>query len=41
MYTKFAVYYPCRKDITIENLTELIYTKFISYFRMLQNLISD
>jgi hypothetical protein len=41
IYTKFMVYYPCRKDITIEDLAELIYTKFISYFRMPQNLISD
>jgi hypothetical protein len=35
MYTKFTVYYLCRKDITVENLTELIYTKFISHFGML------
>jgi hypothetical protein len=41
IYTKFVVYYPCRKDMTIEDLAELIYTKFISYFRMLQNLVSD
>jgi hypothetical protein len=41
IYTKFAVYYLYRKDMTIEDLTELIYTKFISYFRILQNLISD
>jgi hypothetical protein len=41
IYTKFTVYYLYRKDITIEDLIELIYTKFISYFRMLQNLISD
>jgi hypothetical protein len=41
MYTKFIVYYLYRKDITVEDLIELIYTKFISYFRMPQNLISD
>jgi hypothetical protein len=41
IYTKFAVYYPCRKDMTMEDLAELIYTKFISYFRMPQNLVSD
>jgi hypothetical protein len=41
MYTKFAVYYPCRKDMTAEDLAELIYTKFISHFGMPQNLVSD
>jgi hypothetical protein len=41
IYTKFIVYYLCRKDITAENLIELIYIKFISHFRMLQNLISN
>jgi hypothetical protein len=41
IYTKFIVYYLYRKDITAENLIELIYIKFISYFRMLQNLISN
>jgi hypothetical protein len=41
IYTKFTVYYPCRKDMTTEDLTELIYTKFISHFGMPQNLVSD
>jgi hypothetical protein len=41
MYTKFTVYYPCRKDMTAEDLAELIYTKFISHFGMPQNLVSD
>jgi hypothetical protein len=41
IYTKFTVYYLYRKDMTIEDLAELIYTKFISHFRMPQNLISN
>ena len=41
IYTRFAIYLPCRKEINAEDLAELFYSQFIVIFGVPVNIMSD
>lgn len=41
LFTKYALYVPCTKDITAEGLADKFYERIIPYFGMPENLVSD
>ncbi|EDN10041.1 hypothetical protein HCAG_05844 [Histoplasma mississippiense (nom. inval.)] len=41
IYTKFTIYIPCTKNITADELAEIVYTKFYTIYGVPKNHISD